>query len=88
MWIMSAVVSRRERPLLDAFEAFLAAADTSEAERQAVQQYMALMQHCWSMEAAERPRLKQVMNLIDRLRCCLPCTAVRVRSDPDTSITL
>jgi hypothetical protein len=63
VWMMFAVVSRNERPQLDAFEAFLAAADTSEAEQQAIQQYSALMQQCWAGDPAMRPHLKQVEDL-------------------------
>ena len=54
------MTSHGARPRLDAFEAFLADPGDPEPERQAVQQYMALMQRCWAAEPAHRPRFKQV----------------------------
>jgi hypothetical protein len=63
--VITAVVTDDERPSLDAFEACLAAAQTSEAEHQAVQLYMALMQRCWDRDPIQRPRFKQACS-----SCC------------------
>jgi hypothetical protein len=71
--IYSAVVNHGERPCLELFETRLAAL-SSEAERQAVQQYMALMQRCWDADPVKRPRFKEVW------RCCLLACALLQRS--------
>jgi hypothetical protein len=57
--IYNLVVSGQERPPLQAFEAFLAAGETSEAEREAVQQYLPLMQRCWDSDPQQRPCFKE-----------------------------
>jgi hypothetical protein len=53
--IYDAVVNRGERPCRDAFVDVVNAAKTSEAEREAVQLYMGLMERCWATEPVQRP---------------------------------
>ncbi len=58
--IYSAVVTYGERPRLDIFEDALKTAEMTEAEREAVQLYLALMQRCWAPDPCQRPRFCKV----------------------------
>jgi serine/threonine protein kinase len=58
--IYSAVVTDGERPRLDIFDDALKRAEMSQAECEAVQLYMALMQRCWAADPSQRPRFCEV----------------------------
>jgi hypothetical protein len=62
-WKIYSAVTQGQRPALEPFLAALAAC-ASEAEQQAIQQYMGLMQRCWAADPAERPRFKQARTLL------------------------